>query len=147
MTQLIHWNPFKPLANIDAPASVDEFFRSFGLRPAWRDLDVLPEIRIDVNEDETSYKVKADIPGMKKEDIEISVDGRQVAISAETKHKKEKSTASSLYTERTEGRVCRSFTLPKEVDGKTAEARYEAGVLSLMLPKKPNGNNHRIAIS
>lgn len=147
MTQLTHWNPFKPLVKLDAPAGFEDFFRSFGLRPAWRELDVMPEIRIDVSEDDKAYKIKADIPGMKKEDIDISIEGRQIAISAETKHKVEKKDETSLYTERSEGRVCRSFTLPVEVDSKNAEARYDSGVLSLTLPKKPNGKSHRVAVN
>lgn len=147
MNNLTHWNPFKSLANMDAPASFDEFFRGFGLRPAWRELEALPQIRIDVSEDDKAYKIKADIPGVKKEDIEITVEGRQVAISANVKQKTEKKGETELYSERSEGSVYRSFTLPIEVDSKGAEARFESGVLSLSLPKKANGKNHRIAVS
>ena len=147
MSQLTHWNPFKSLAKTDINSNFEDFFRSFAMRPAWRELDLMPEIRIDVNEDDKSYKIKADIPGMKKEDIAISVDGRQVEIRAENKNQVEKKDGSCLYSERTEGSVYRSFTLPVEVDGTSAEAKYDGGVLSLTLPKKSNGNGHRITVS
>lgn len=147
MNQLTHWNPFKSLAKTDVPSNFQDFFRSFGLRPAWRELDVMPDIRIDVSEDDKSYTIKADIPGMKKEDINISVDGRQVEISAEAKNKVEKKEGSFLYTERSEGSVYRTFTLPVEVDSKNAEAKYDGGVLSLILLKRSNGRSHRVAVN
>jgi HSP20 family protein len=110
-------------------------------------MDVLPEIRIDVSEDEKAYRVEADLPGVKKDDINVSVEGRQVEFSAEARHKVEKKRESFLYTERSEGRVYRSFTLPSEIDSKAVEARYDGGVLSLILPKKDNGRSNRIAVS
>lgn len=147
MSQLTHWNPFKSLARVETPATFDDFFRGFGLRPAWRDLDAMPDIRIDVSEDNLAYKVKADIPGMKKENIEVSIEGRQVEIAAETKHETEKKTDTCLYTERNEGRVYRSFMLPTEIDRQKVEAKYDGGVLSLTLPKMAVGQNHRIAVN
>lgn len=147
MKQMSNWTPFRSLTGIDVPAGFDEFFRGFGMRPAWRELEVMPEIRIDVSEDDKSYKVKADIPGVKKEDIEISIEGRQVEISAETHNKVEKKTESCLYTERHDGRMYRSFILPAEVDSKHVEAKYDGGVLSMTLAKMPNGKGQRITVS
>jgi HSP20 family protein len=147
MNQLTHWNPFKSLARIDTPATFDDFFRNFGMRPAWRGLDALPDIRIDVSEDDKFYKIKADIPGVKKEDIDISVDGRQVEIAAESKHNLENKTESFLYTERNEGRVFRSFTLPMEIDSQHVDAKYDGGVLNLILPKMTTGKNCRIKVN
>ena len=147
MSQLSQWNPFRSLSRVDTPPSFDDFFRGFGMRPAWRDLEALPEIRIDVNEDDKAYKVKADIPGMKKEDIQVSVEGREVEISAESRREVEKQDESCLYSERSEGRVYRSFSLPGEVDTRNVEAKYEHGVLKLTLPKKPNGKSNRIAVT
>jgi HSP20 family protein len=147
MNQLTQWNPLKPLTRLDMPSGIEDIFRGLSLRPGWRELDVMPEIRIDVTEDEKSYKVSADMPGMKKEDINVSVEGRQVEISAETKHKIEKKTESCLYSERTEGRVFRSFTLPQEVESKKVVAKYDNGVLNLTLPKQANGKGSRIAVT
>lgn len=146
MNQLTHWNPFKSLVKSSPQGELDEIFRSFGMRPFLEQLQV-PDIRLDVSETDKAYAIKADIPGVRKEDIDVSVDGRQVTISATTSEKSEKKGKSSLYTERCEGQVYRSFSLPCEVDGKGAQARYENGVLDLTLPKKANGNDHRIKIT
>jgi HSP20 family protein len=146
MNQLTHWNPFKSLSRFGASNEFDELLRNVGLRPFVGQFDV-PDIRVDVDEGDKAYTVKADIPGVKKEDIDVSVEGRQVTICATTSAKSEKKDKTSLYTERSEGRVFRSFALPEEVDGSNAQARYENGVLDLTLPKKSNGNAKRIAVS
>lgn len=148
MANLTHWNPFKNLARIDPATPFDDFFRGFGLRPSFRDIDVAPDFRIDVNEDDKAYRVKAEIPGVTKNDIEISVEGNQVAISAEVKREtKKKEDEKELYTERYFGKVFRSFTLPTDLDSAKADARYENGVLVLTLPKKGNGATRKIAVS
>lgn len=146
MKQLTHWNPFKTLARQEPSSGFDEYFRNFGMSPLLSQIEV-PDIRLDVSETDKAYTIKADIPGAKKEDIDVSVDGRQVTISATMSRKTEKKGESSLYTERSEGQVYRSFTLPTEVDNKSAQAHYENGVLDLMLPKKSNGNERRLKIS
>lgn len=146
MSQLVHWNPFKTLARFDPANGFDEFVRQFGLRPSLRDLDIAPDIRIDVSEDEQAYRVSADVPGVKKEDIEVSVHGREVSISASLQREAERKGETSVYSERSQGRAYRSFTLPQEVDSAKAEATYADGVLRLVLPKQPQGNGHRIAV-
>lgn len=146
MSQLTHWNPFKSLARSAPLAEVDELFRNFGVRPFLSKLEV-PDIRLDVSENNMTYTVKADIPGVNKEDIDISVDGRQVTISATSSSKSEKKGETSLYTERSEGQVYRSFTLPAEVDSTNAQAHYENGVLDITLPKKASGSDQRVKVS
>ena len=146
MTQLTHWNPFKSLAKASPQVEFDDIFRGFGMRPFFEQLQV-PDILLDVSGTDKAYAIKADIPGVKKEDIDISVDGRQVTISAVTSKETEKKDKTSLYTERCEGQIFRSFTLPSEVDGKGAQARYDNGVLDLTLPKLSNGNGKRIKVS
>lgn len=151
MSSLTHWNPFKnaridPLAGF--PITFDDMFRSLASRPAWRDMDMVPDMRLDVTENDNAYVVKADLPGVDKKDIEISVEGGQVAIGAEVKHSSEKKeNEQSLVSERYTGRVYRAFSLPTEVDSSKADAHYEGGVLTLTLPKKPNGSHRRIAVS
>lgn len=146
MNQLTHWNPFKAMARVEPGSGLDQLFRDFGMRPFAAQFDV-PDIRIDVSESDKAYTIKADIPGAKKDDIDVAVDGRQVSITSRSSSKTEKKDETSLYTERSEGQVYRSFTLPAEVDQKGAQAKYENGVLSLTLPKRANGNNHRVKIS
>jgi HSP20 family protein len=146
MNQLTHWNPFKAMARAEPNGGIDQLFRDFGMRPLLGQLDV-PDIRIDVSESDKAYTIQADIPGAKKEDIDVTVDGRQVSITAKSSRSTEKKDETSLYTERSEGQVFRSFTLPAEVDSKGAEAKYADGVLSLTLPKRSNGSNQRIKVS
>ena len=99
--------------------------------------DVVVPIRMDVSEKENAYVVHADMPGVKKEDIKIEIDGSEVSISAETKNEKEvKDGDRLLRSERYYGKVSRSFTLASEVDEAAASAKYENGVLELALPKK-----------
>lgn len=99
--------------------------------------DVVAPIRMDVSEKENAYIVHADMPGLKKEDIKIEIDGNEVSISAETKNDKGvKDGDRVLRSERYYGKVSRSFTLAQEVDEAAASAKYENGVLELALPKK-----------
>lgn len=148
MNALARWNTFKPLARFDVASELDDLLRGFPMRAAWRDMDVHPDIRIDVSEDAGAYRVKAEMPGVEKEDIELSIDGNLVTIGAEVKRDIErKEGETELYAERYYGKARRLFSLPIEVDGTKAEARYEKGVLSITLPKKANGQARKIAIS
>jgi HSP20 family protein len=105
-------------------------------------------IKIDVKEDDKGYTVKADIPGVKKEDIQIDVDNDEITLRAEAKkEKEEKKDEKVVYSERSYGMVSRSFSLPSDVDAKLANAEYKDGVLTLVLPKKSNGSAKRITVS
>lgn len=146
MTMLTRWNPAKSLARIEG-GDFEDLFRNFGLRSMFRDLELAPEIRIDVTESDGSYEVSADIPGVRKEDIDIAVDGSQVSITAETRRQTEqKKGEREVRSERYYGQVFRSFSLPTDVDDAKAQAHYENGVLTLHLPKKANGQQRRIKV-
>ena len=96
-----------------------------------------PDIRMDVTEDAVMYRVRAEIPGVKKEDIHVAVEGNTVTISAEIARKSEtKKDETVLCRELYQGKVARSFTVMADVDEAKAEAKYEYGILELMLPKK-----------
>ncbi len=126
----------------------DDLFRGFFMRPVrleGQQQEV--QVKIDVSEDEKAYTVHAEIPGVKKEDIQLSVDGSMVSISAEVKNEKEiKEGDKLLRKERYFGRVSRSFTLGQEVDEEAVVAKYENGVLELQLPKRAVTRSRRIAI-
>ena len=144
MSTLARFNPFTELRD---PFS-DDFFKGFALRPVFRMVESEPQMRLDLTEDEKNFFVKADIPGVKKEDIKVSVDGNQVSVSAEIKQEKEEKEGSKVIrSERYYGSVARSFTLGDNVDSSAALAKYEDGVLQLTLPKKPNGKNHLLKIA
>ena len=150
MANLVHWNPFKPLTRLESRSPVfEDFFRDFGLRPRWQELEA-PDMRIDVVENDQAYAVNAEIPGVQKNDIDVSIDGNQVSITAEVRREsknKNKDEERDIYTERYYGQVYRSFSLPNEVDSGKADAHYENGVLALTLPKKGNGNARKLTVS
>ncbi len=148
MNMLTRWNPFRDVSRFEPVADIDDLFRGFSLRPFLRDFETAAnEMRLDVQEDDKAYRVSADLPGVKKEDIEITVEGGQVTIQAETRREQSREDRKQLHTERYYGKTYRSFTLPQEVDSAKCEASYDNGVLSLVLPKKNDGASRRIAVN
>lgn len=95
------------------------------------------QFRMDVTENDKEYQVLADLPGVKKEDISITISGNEIAVSAEVKHKKDVEKGETMIRgERYHGKIQRAFALGQEVDQATAQAKYNDGVLELTLPKK-----------
>lgn len=139
------------MANIlrynQADDAFDDLFRGFFMRPVRFDGQHEVQIKLDVSEDEKSYTVHAEIPGVKKEDIHVNIDGNQVAISAEVKNEKDlKEGGKVLRSERYYGMVSRSFTLGNDVDEAAAEAKYNNGILELRLPKRVANKAKKITI-
>jgi len=129
MANISRWDPFEE--------SLDDLVKGFFLRPVRAESQEPVRIKMDVKEDDKTYTVHAEIPGVKKEDIQVSIEGNQVAISAEVKREKqEKQAEKVLRSERYYGRVYRAFALAQDVDQDKAQAKYENGVLELTLPKK-----------
>ena len=130
-----------------ADTAFDDLFRGFFMRPVRFEGQTDVQIKLDVSEDDNAYTVHAEIPGAKKEDIHISVDGSQVAISAEVKNEKEvKEGEKVLRSERFYGKVSRAFMLDQDVDDTAAEAKYNNGILELRLPKRTSAKSKNIAI-
>ena len=141
MANLTRYNPFDE--------SFDDLLKGFFVRPVSYDEKVQPQvsIRMDVTESEQAYLVHADIPGVKKEDIHVTIDGNQVAISAETKSQREQKDGEKvLRSERSYGKAYRAFTLAQDVDEASAEAKYMDGVLELTLPKKAATSAKRLSV-
>ncbi|MEQ1772769.1 MAG: Hsp20/alpha crystallin family protein [Burkholderiales bacterium] len=126
----------------------DQLFRGFVVRPVNLDAqDTTAKFRVDIAESDKAYTVHADLPGVKKDDIQISIDGDQVSISAETKSEKQvKDGERVLRTERYAGKFYRAFTLGSAIDEAAANAKYADGVLELTLPKKAAAAAKRITI-
>ncbi len=128
----------------------DELFRDFTpgyyIKPLHG--DALPaQIKVDVSESKEAYTVKAEVPGVSKDDIHVSIDGGVVTVSAEVKQEDQQTRDEKvLRSERYYGSVSRSFQLPQEVDAGAAKARYENGILNLTLPKKLQASSRRLAI-
>lgn len=133
------------------PALIDPFdamFRRF-MAPMRRELDSASlDVRLDVTEVNDGYKVKADLPGVKKDDIHVRVDGNLVQIDAEVKQQKQTKDADGkvLCSERWQGAVSRAFTLAQDVDDARVKATFEDGVLTLELPKKAATTSKQITI-
>ena len=141
MANVTRFDPFNEL--------VDDLFKGFLVRPVSYEGrgDVLPRVKVDVAEKNGGYTVTAELAGVKKEDIQVTIDGAQVTLAAEVKREKEASDeARVLHTERLFGRVTRSFTLPQEVDEGKVEAKFRDGVLELSLPKKQAAARKQISI-
>lgn len=147
MANITRYDPFEDIARLSAFGNLDDMFKGLRLRPWVKDADVEPQIKIDVSEDEKAYTVKADVPGVKKDDIKVSVEGNQVSIEAEAKQEREEKKGDTvLRSERWYGRVFRSFALAHDVDESKAEAKYQDGVLELKLPKKGNGSSKTVKV-
>ena len=104
-------------------------------------------MKLDVKQDDKAYTISADMPGVKKEDIHVDVDGNLVSITGEVrKEKEEKKDERVVRSERYYGKLARSFTLEHEVDEAAVDAHYSDGVLKLTLPKKAKVSAKRIAV-
>ena len=137
------------MANITRLDPLDDLFRGFFVRPV--DFNGTPQqppsIKMDVKEQGDNYLVHAELPGVRKEDIHVVVDGNQVSISAEIKQEKEvKEGERVLRSERYFGKVARSFQLGQEIDDSKAAARFTEGVLELTLPKRTASPKKQLAI-
>ena len=149
MANITRFNPLNELARLDPFNDIDNLFKGFMVRPLFQgSTAAAPQLKLEVSEDDKSYSIKAEIPGVKKEDIRISVDGNLVSISAEVKKESEQKEGKKLiHSERYYGQVARSFTLDSEVDEAAAQAKYTDGVLEAILPKKQQAPAKRITIA
>lgn len=136
MNKLTRFDPF------------DDLFRGFFVRPVDMNTPAsAPAIRMDVSEQDNAFVVSAELPGVKKDDIHVNVDGNQVSITAEIKQEKEvKEGDRLLRAERYYGQVSRSFQLAQDIDDARAAARFNDGVLELTLPKKAAAASKRLSI-
>jgi len=143
MANMTRLDPFQ-IGNIDP---FDEVFKGF-FRPVRMEGAPSMQIKMDVREDDTGYTVHADIPGVKKEDIHVTIDGNQVSISAEIRQEKEvKEGEKILRSERYTGKMSRSFSLASDIDEVAAQAKYSDGVLELALPKKTVAASKKLVIN
>jgi HSP20 family protein len=130
MTNLVSYDPF-------TDTGMDEMFRGF-FAPVRVEGGRTPvTIKMDVTETADGYMIHAEMPGVKKDDINVEIEGNQVTITAESKREWEKKEGDKvLRSERYFGNVYRSFTLPAELNEAKSEAKYDKGVLELKLVRK-----------
>jgi HSP20 family protein len=145
MANITRFDPFS--------SNLDDLFKGFWVRPMRFDLEGMQgmqqlQMKIDVKKSDGAYTVSADLPGVKKEDIQVNVDGNVVSISAEVKKEsEEKKGEQVLRSERYYGKVERSFALDSDIDESKVDAKYEEGVLKLTLPTKAATKAKRITVS
>ena len=126
----------------------DDFMRGFFVKPvAYEQAEALRGMRMDVTEQTGSYTVHAELPGAKKEDIQVSIDGDAVSISAEVRSERDEKEGKRLvHSERYYGKLARSFRLGQDIDEAKVQAKFIDGVLELVLPKKAAAASRQITI-
>ncbi len=129
----------------------DDFFRDvapgFYVKPLHGDSLPSPgQIRMDVKENGNAYTVSAEIPGVRKEDIHVTIEGGMVMVRAEVKQEDSHQDDKQLRNERYYGSVSRGIQLPQDVDQGQAKARYDNGVLTLTLPKRQGSVGQKLRI-
>jgi len=131
MRDLFRWDPFREMSPFAAsPEEVATFSPSF-----------------EVTENKDAYLFKADVPGINKENLEITTTGNRLQISGKRDQDNEIRTDTIYTYERQYGSFCRSFTLPEGADLEHARSELKDGVLTLAVPKKPDAQSKKIAIS
>jgi HSP20 family protein len=139
MADITRYDPFREL---------DDMMRGLVFRPVRVAEPRIEQIKVDATEDDKAYRVSAEIPGVRKEDIKVSVVDNEVTISAEVKSQTEKKEGERVvHSERYYGAVARSFTLPQAVDEEGAQAKYENGVLTLTLPKRAGTRTRKLVVT
>jgi len=144
MANLARFDPFN-LTRMDPFENMVRDFMPLSTRSMLRPTSE-PAIAIEVQEMDNAYLVSAELPGVKKEDIDISITGSQVTLNAECKQEKMAEGAREWCSERWYGKVSRTIQLPLEIDEKSADARYADGVLHLTLPKKASSMAKKLEI-
>ena len=139
MTALRVYGPF-------ADTGFEDLVRGF-FKPLRDNGDAAAPIEVDVVEKGDAYVVKAEVPGVSKEDIQVTIEGNQDTISAELKRETEQKEGERLVrSERYYGAVYRSFVLPVELDEAASNAKYENGVLELTLAKRAESAARKLTI-
>jgi len=140
MANVTRYDPFGDL--------FDDLMKGFLVRPiATEGGAAAPRMKLEVSEQAEAFKVLAEVPGVKKDEIQVTIDGDQVTISAEVRKEKDvKEGERVVHSERYYGKVARSFRLGYELDESKAQAKYTDGVLELVLPKKTTAAARKLTI-
>lgn len=144
---LSRFDPFRATARFDPMQEMEDFLKESRWMPSMRRFGAESALKMDVSETDQAYTVKAEMPGVAKEDIKVAIEGNNVSISAEIKKEHEEKEGENLIcSERYYGQQSRHFSLAQEVDDSKAEAKYHDGVLELVLPKKASTGRKQISI-
>ncbi len=141
--ELARWDPFKELLSLRD--EFDRVFKEFFVRPERVEEEWFP--LLDMKEDAENLIVNLEVPGMRKEDIKVTLRGNQLMITGERKFEKEKKDETYHRIERSYGKFQRIITIPVEVDQSKIKATYENGVLAITMPKTEKEKPKEIEIS
>lgn len=144
MTTLTRWDPFREMVTFRN--MVDRFFEdSLWPMSTWQRSEGFP-LSLDVAEDDKGFIVKASIPGVDPENVEVTLMDNTLTIKGETKEEQDINEKNYHLRERHYGSFMRSVTLPNTVDADKIEATHENGVLTLTIPKSESAQPKRIAV-
>ncbi len=140
MANVTRYDPFGDL--------FDDLMKGFLVRPiAAEGAAAAPRMKLEVSEQAEAFKVLAEVPGVKKDEIQVTIDGDQVTISAEVRKEKDvKDGERVVHSERYYGKVARAFRVGHDLDESKAQAKYTDGVLELVLPKKSTAAARKLTI-
>jgi HSP20 family protein len=143
---LSRWTPSQQLAAAREPLFrlFDTFFTDGGGEDLSTRTWTPP---VDIQETDDSYRIQAELPGLSKDDIQITIENNVLRLSGERKWEKDVKKESYHRVERVYGSFSRSFALPHQVSSDKVEAKFDSGVLSVMVPKAETAKPRHIAIS
>ncbi len=142
--QLVRWDPFREIASLRD--EMDRLFDSMVGRYAPDRLETFWSPALDIEETDSAIIVRAELPGMKKEDIKVSITGDQLTISGERRHEAEEKGRTFHRIERAYGKFQRSLILPADIQADKVKASYKDGVLELNMPKSEKAKSREITI-
>jgi len=147
MTNLIRWNPAREMLTLrdEMDRLFDDFFGSPTTNHQQNSVNW--GIPVDVREDQNSYRIEATMPGVSPENIDISINGNVLTVSAQTNSSQDKGDERYHIRERRFGRFSRTITLPQDINSDAVQADYENGVLTLQVPKSEEAKPRRISVT
>ena len=138
------WDPFASLAEVQE--EMNRLFDTSLRRIGPTALEGAFSPSLDVLEEKDSIRVRADLPGMSKDDVNVSLEDNYLTIKGERRHETESKDANYFYRERVSGRFSRTIELPMKVDAKRIEAHFHDGVLNVVLPKSEEAKPKQIEV-
>jgi HSP20 family protein len=129
MRELMRWDPFREIAPLSSVDRLNEIDTPF-----------------EVKETKEGYVFKADVPGIKESDLTINLSGNRLSVSGKREEEKKHESETYFSYERSYGSFTRSFTLPEGIDADKVHASLKDGVLSILVPKKPEAQPKKVAI-
>jgi len=148
---ITRWNPAKELISVEKEFSklFDSFNNRFGLKSSKEDEDFANAVwspLTDIKEDENKYSLHLDLPGVKKEDVKITFNNGQIAISGDRNFEKEENNSKYHRVERAFGKYYRAFSLPEKIMEDKIEAEFKDGILNISIPKAEEAKPKQIEV-